>query len=170
MSLLGYRTDTRGATVAAIFFTIRGRDRGIDDDPVGTYMHFLLLNTRSGAARPIGLAHEGRGILIPFCPRNAPGKQNITMSVTNKAIRQNCTIAIRSGSMCVFAGEDHSGFAFLARNSVGIGSFPSVQRRKMYVNAIPDCDLGNSKGMAPTEQLVGGPSKNLEVPERNQKC
>jgi hypothetical protein len=29
----------------------------------------------------------------------------------------------------------------------------------MYANAISDCDLGNSKEMAPTEQLAGGPSK-----------
>jgi hypothetical protein len=78
------------------------------------------------------------------------------MSMTNKPIAQNCTVAIRSGSMWVFAGQDHSGLAFLARNSVGIGSFPLSGDERMYANAIPDCDLGNSKEMAPTEQLAGG--------------
>jgi hypothetical protein len=61
-----------------------------------------------------------------YCSMSAPrsGKLSITMSVTTKPIMQNCTVAIRLGSLSPVAGKDHSGVALLARNSVGIGGHP----------------------------------------------
>jgi hypothetical protein len=147
---LRHRTDTRGASVAAIFFTICGRD-----DPVGTYLsnveaalaEYTVRRARLGSAPILSspssktsfvlskhskeiIPGEDRGIPVPFyhsqrafsqphtagvsphqnwlyCSMTAPksGKQSITMSVTNKPIAQNCTVAIRSGSTCVLLAK-----------------------------------------------------------------
>jgi len=71
------------------------------------------------------------------------GKLSVTTSVRNKPIAQNCTVAIRLGSMCPFAGQDHS--AFLARNSVGVGISLRSDHRRMRAKGDLSCDLGNIK-------------------------
>jgi hypothetical protein len=88
---LRHRTDTRGASIAAIFFTICGRDQGIDDDPVGTYLsnveaalaEYTVRRARLGSAPILSspssktsfvlskhskeiIPGEDRGIPVPF--------------------------------------------------------------------------------------------------------
>jgi len=105
-----------------------------------------------------------------YCSMVAPksGKQSITMSVTNMPTAQNCTVAIRSGSTNVFAGRDrdHSGFASLARNSVGIGSFPLSRDERCMQMRFPTVTWVTPKILTSTEQLDGGQANTDDARSR----